>query len=410
MLQSQQNIPHKYNPRDYFGGCMRIQEEQTASFLSDFVNDIVIILPEHYDLMRNLLFILRHSGYRPIKKLLSPARKKFDTMLIAQRERRIAAERVKPTNLTIQNQGANKFAILDNKKKMLMMSCSDLCVLGDAIYNERGFNTTRIKNKFASFVSYRIELVLIGKMPIDSDFSQLLKKYGTPQQIKLYTNIISNRATHRQAPEQKVTKPVTEQKTMQKSGNGFFKKIGQSVKNAFNKAKKPVLVGGIFALSLFGGKRAYDAVTEHTATQPQTESYTIHTPKSPIVQPVNSVPQTNKSVTPQSNEIIKKTVKQLQYLKENNPTDKNMDVFQTANQLHQKFGKDAYKVVLVSAMTPYALNDYTKFNIRPTTHNMIEYLCTSELTPTQTAALNEFIAMHVNNNAINMNIFMQNQR
>jgi len=456
LLQIQLNIPKKYNSKDYWGGCMRIQEEQTTAFLNDFVNDIAIVLPEHYEILENLLYVLRSSGYKPIKKLLPHAIRKYEIMRYALRERQIAANSVKPTNLNSSDN--NKFSIIENKKKMMMMSCSDLCVLGDAINAEKKFNTTKIKSKFYAFVSYRIELVLMGKMPIDPDFKVLLKKYGTSHQINLYEKIISNRvASHTpvqmQPVKQTKTKsqpkpaakskmhpvkksvppkqqPETAQPTVKKSRTGFFKKIGQSVTKVFNKVKKPLLIGGLFALSFFGGKRAYDAVVEESNGYTKTELYTNHTTpvqQSPALNVTDSLHVNNTqnvrnnneiATSPVTNDVMKKTVEQLHKLKANNPTDRNMDVTQTANRLYQKFGNDAYKVVLVSAMTPYALNDCTKFDLRPTTHNMIEYLTTHELTPLQRNALDIFIAQHVRNNSINMNDFaaynvnqlMQNQR
>lgn len=190
-LQSQQNIPSKYNIKNYFGSCMRIQEQQTADFLDDFVNDIAIILPEHYDLMGCILFVSQDSGYKPIKKLLPLAVHKFKAMDDELHKRQTMAASILPIDTSAH--GANKYAVLGNKKKMLMMSCSNLCLLGAAIDNERGFNTTKLKNKFASFVSYRIELVLSGKMQIDSDFDRLLKLYGTPQQNKRFYNLINNK-------------------------------------------------------------------------------------------------------------------------------------------------------------------------------------------------------------------------
>lgn len=190
-LQSQQHIPHKYSTKDYWGSCMRIQEQQTADFLDDFVNDIAIILPEHYDLMDCILFVSQFSGYKPIKRLFPLAAQKFTKMHNELHSRLAAAASINPIDKTAT--GANKYAILENKKKMLMMSCSNLYLLGAAIDNERGFNTTKLKNKFSSFVSYRIELVLSGKMPIDSDFKMLLDTYGTPQQKKRYYNLINNK-------------------------------------------------------------------------------------------------------------------------------------------------------------------------------------------------------------------------
>ncbi len=456
IIQTQQSIPKKYNPRDYLGGCMRIQEDQAASFLDDFVNDIAVILPEHYDLMDRLLFVLSLSQYKPIKKLLPHAMEKYNAMMHVMRERQIAANSVKPV---LTANGPNKFNILENKKKMLLISCTDMCALGDAINSEHGFNTTKIKNKFYAFVTYRIELVLSGKMPIDPDFNVLLKKYGSVRQMDLYKKIISNQIKsytpvqiqpayksqsvaqsnpHPKTPTAKPkARPVTHsglpkkhshpvQPKQKKSGIGLFKKIGKGIKNAFDKIKKPLIIGGIFALSIFGGKRLYDASVQQNAKTAQTET-TIN--KSTNVQKTHAIntydslrvnnmqPVANNHATP-TNDVMKRTVAQLQYLKANNPIDRNMDVAQTANRLYQKFGNDASKVVLASAMTPYALNDYTKFDIRPSTHNMIEYLCTHELTPAQRNALDKFIAKHVNNNSINMNDFaaynanllMQNQR
>ncbi|MDE6250925.1 MAG: hypothetical protein K2M34_04835 [Alphaproteobacteria bacterium] len=190
-LQSQQNIPRKYSIKNYFGSCMRIHEQQTAEFLEDFINDIAIILPEHYDLMECILFVSQDSGYKPIKKLFPLAVQKFQVMNEELYKRLNAAASIAPINTNAH--GANKYAVLENKKKMMMMSCSNLCLLGAAIDNERSFNTTKLKNKFASFVSYKIELVLSGKLPIDSDFCMLLKSYGTPQQNKRYYNLINNK-------------------------------------------------------------------------------------------------------------------------------------------------------------------------------------------------------------------------
>jgi len=458
-IQTLQSMPKKYDPRDYFGSCMRMQEDQIASFLYDFINDIAVILPEHLDLMASLIFVSRSSGYKPIKKLLPAIINKYNYIESMMHKRQNAAERVKP----ILDGNAGRFNILENKKKMLMMSCSDICALGDAINAEKNFNTTRIKNKFFAFVTYRIELVLSGKMIIDPDFKVLLNKYGTSRQIHLYDQIISNRLSSYTPvqmppvskmqttvqPKQKlqpkpaakpktrpVTRPVAQQKQQpsqpkqKKSGMGFFKKIGQSVKKVFNKVKKPLLVGGIFALSIFGGKRAYDAVVEESNGYTQTESYTNNiTPvkKAPVLNLSDSLRTNNQqtvrkndktTAAPVANDVMKKTVNQLHNLKANNPIDRNMDVTGTANRLYQKFGNDAYKVVLASAMTPYALNEYTKFDLRPSTHNMIEYLCNHELTTAQRNALDVFIARHVKNNSINMNDFaaysvnqlMQNQR
>lgn len=190
-LQSQQNIPHKYNIKDYLGSCMRIQEQQTANFLDEFVNDIAIILPEHYDLMDCILFVSQFSGYKPIKKLIPLADQKFTKMNNELHERMTAAASIIPIDTTAH--GAKKYAVLENKKKMLMMSASNLCLLGNAINNERSFNTTKLKNKFDSFVSYRIELVLSGKMIIDADFKMLLECYGTSQQKKRFYDLINNR-------------------------------------------------------------------------------------------------------------------------------------------------------------------------------------------------------------------------
>lgn len=454
-IQIQQSMPKKYDPREYFGSCMRIQENQMASFLHDFLNDVAVILPKDYDLMASLIFVLRSSGYKQIKKLLPAVINKYNNMESMMHERQNAAESVKP----VLDDNPGRFNILESKKKMQMMSCSDICALGDAINAEKNFNTTRIKNKFFAFVTYRIELVLAGKMIIDRDFNVLLNKYGTSRQIALYEKIISNRlssytpvqmhhankiqtnAQSKQKPQPKaaakpktrsVARSVPQQKQQQsqpkqkKSGTGFFKKIGDGFKKVFNKVKKPLLVGGIFALSIFGGKRAYDAAVEQDAKATQTEVYTQKTTPvqkshainiSDSLRVNNRQPVAGNHATP-TNDVMKKTVGQLRYLKSNNPIDRNMDVTRTANRLYQKFGNDAYKVVLVSAMTPYALNEYTKFDLRPSTHNMIEYLCTHELTGAQRDALNKFIAKHVKNNSINMNNFaaynvnqlMQNQR
>ncbi len=458
-MQTEQHIPKKYNPRDYLGGCMRMQENQIASFLYDFVNDIAVILPEHYDLMASLLFILRSSGHKQIKKLLPRATEKYNTMMDIMHERQFAANRIKAE----LKSSANIYNILESKKKMLLMSCTDLCLLGDMINTENNFNSSKIKNKFYAFITYRIELVLSGKMPIDPDFKVLLKKYGSSHQIALYEKIISNLIPsytpvqiqsvntplfkiqscpqpkkpqvkqqplsqpkkHQEKPKSRpvATHSVPHQKQSQtpkpkekKSGTGFFKKIGNGVKKVFNKVKKPLLIGGIFALSIFGGKRAYDAVVEQDAKTTQTESYTYNKPSnvqktqainisdSLRVNNAQSVANNPTTATP-TNDVMKKTVAQLQKLKANNPTDRNMDITQTAHSLYHKFGNDAYKVVLASAMTPYALNDYTKFDIRPSTHNMIEYLCTHELNTAQKNALNQFISQHVKNNSINMNDF-----
>lgn len=424
LVQTQQHIPKKYNTRDYFGGCMRIQEQQTASFLHDFINDITIVLPKDYDLLQNLLFISRSSGYSEIKKLLPVARKKFDIMLHAFHERQAAAAKVKPVNLNDNNFG--KYSILENKKKMLLMSCTDLCLLGDAINMERNFNISRIKNKFAGFVSYRIELVLSGKMPIDPDFEILLKKYGTAHQNKLYERIISNRvrsytpvqekpvkktqikSKSKQQPKQQ-SQPVIqpEQKKTKKSGSGFFKKIGQSVKSVFNKVKKPLLIGGIFALSIFGGKKVMDSVDSDTVTT----EYTVNNqPKQNVVNDIhdNTVKSQTNVINPDTitSPVYKKSVKRLQFLKETNPADKDIDVNATAQKLYQNFGSDTYNVILTCATAPYKLNDMTKFNIKPTTHNMIDYLCNNNLSNLQRAELETFVASHI---AL-MRYNMQNQK
>ncbi|MCM1294442.1 MAG: hypothetical protein NC311_02675 [Muribaculaceae bacterium] len=438
LVQSQQHIPHKYDVRDYFGGCMRIQEEQTASFLYDFVNGTAIVLPRHYELVRNLLFILRRSGYKPIKKLLPMAVKKFDNMLIAQRARIAAADAVRPTNLNTP--GVNKFSVLANKKKMLMMSCTDICALGDAINNEHEFNTTKIKSKFASFVSYRIELVLMGKMPIDTDFPVLLKKYGTPHQIKRYTNIISNKTTLHHVPQkqpvQKTPVKVTQIKPKEnKSKGGFFKKLSNKISNTtksvLNAVKKPVLVIGIFGAAIFGGKKAADFI-ESENHQPQvaqeyfqqTTSNTVYntdtTKKLDIQQRVNETQSSSVNVqkpqnvsTPTNtaaNDVLQKSIKRLQQLKETNPTDKDMDVIATANKLYEQFGRDAYNVILTGITAPYALNNFTKFNIRPTTHEIIKYLTNNNLTAIQRAELDAFVAGHIAQMKFTMQKQSQNQR
>lgn len=190
ILQSQQSVPQHYNPRDYFGSCMRVKEDQTADFLGEFVDDIVIIQPEHFELFEKLLYVSKHSKYKPIKELLPIALEKFNAMKEKINMRQAIAEGIAPVNSNAT--GAGKYSVLENKKKMLMMSCSNICTLGDAINGEREFDTKNIKNKFMTFVSYRIELVLSGKMPADSDFNVLLNRYGTQQQIKRFSNMAAN--------------------------------------------------------------------------------------------------------------------------------------------------------------------------------------------------------------------------
>lgn len=417
LVQMQQHIPKKYNTRDYFGGCMRIQEQQTASFLRDFVNDIAIVLPKDYDLLQNLLFIARSSGYSEIKKLLPLAKKKFDVMLRIFKERQAAAAMVKPANL--DEDKINKYSILENKKKMLLMSCTDLCLLGDAINMERNFNISRIKNKFAGFVSYRIELVLSGKMPIDPDFEILLKKYGTAHQNKLYERIISNRVrSYTPVQEKPVKKPQIkskskpqpkqqsqpviqpEQKKTKKSGPSLFKKIGQSVKSVFNKVKKPLLIGGLFALSVFGGKKVLDSASDNNSQPAFNTEYTVNNqPTQTVVNDINDNAVAKHSDTVKTdtiaNPVLQKSIKRLQLLKDTNPADKNIDVNKVANKLYQNFGSDTYNVILTCATAPYKLNDKTKFNIKPSTHNMIDYLCNNNLSNLQRAELETFVASHI---------------
>lgn len=415
LLKNQQNVPHKYNTKDYFGGCARCIEQESANFLQNFIDDNFIINPEHYELLDSILFIMSRSGYSPIKKLLKRAHKKYNELIIAEQERIKERERI---------QNLKSFSILSNKKKMHAMSSADMCILGAYIENTTDISTNRIKDKFNGFARYRIDMVLSGNRAPDAGFDDLVQKYATSLQHNRYYHM-ANHSTQQTIS----TEPEQEQKQDKKSKGGFFNKIRNAAKSAFNAVKKPALVIGFLGAAVFGGKKLADvADQENSCSQPQVNqeyfqpnisksAYQADTTKTlnfeqninrPMAQS-NKNKNINKTDTVQ-NEVFQKSIKRLQQLKETNPTDKDMDVIATANKLYKQFGSDTYKVILTSATAPYALNNFTKFNIRPTTHEMIKYLSNNNLTTIQRAELDAFVAGHIAQMKFTMQNQLQNQR
>lgn len=246
---TQVNIPHKYNPNDYFGSCHRLIEEQSASFLSNYISGKYLLTPDALDLMNSYLSIMRRSSYNGITKQLKQAREKLH-----QDEKQVklnAINRHKEEEL-IKRSAVSHFSILNNKKEAKKLSSRGLLLIADLL-KEQDYSTKRLNDKLHSYALLRIEKTLKGELFVDEDFERLVRTFGTNQQ----KNMIYNRKKQGKlvvSPIASTVSPQPKQPVKHKKSQWF--------KRFWKKAKHALVASGIVILGVFGGKYAYENLSQ----------------------------------------------------------------------------------------------------------------------------------------------------
>lgn len=272
-MGAQMGVAHKYNANTYLGGNALIIEKQSASFLDDYVNGTVSLSPQAEQLLPDFFIILKNSSYPPIKKLLDKASKKYKAEII---KRHKEEEKIKAFVAT-------KFCILQNKKAMAKMSSSDMLKIAELLEEEKGYSTKRMKNQIKSFAMLKAERIIKGEIPADEGFVKLVQKFGTPQQKDFIQQHFSS------AP---AVKEVVSVEAKTKKHDGWFKRKWKAI-------KRGLVVVGIAAFGIIGGKMALNNAGESTPTgttaHPDKTEQSITPPKAD--KPVVAVEETQNAVS-----------------------------------------------------------------------------------------------------------------
>ena len=174
IIEAQASIVPNYNVKTYEGQCAYAVEQQSADFLEDYIEGKLILSDDTIALLPQYFAILKQSQYRRIKSNVTQAENIYKRSVI---EKNKEQEKIKYWKDT-------QFNILSKKKEVQKLSSADLLLIGKLINEEKGYSTTKNKDRLRSIISLRITDTLSGKIPADENFAELVDKYGTLEQKK----------------------------------------------------------------------------------------------------------------------------------------------------------------------------------------------------------------------------------
>ena len=174
IIEAQASIVPNYDIQTYEGQCALAVERQSADVLEDYIDGNIAFSSDAEDLLPKFFSVLKKSKYYRIKSSIAKAETNYKRGLIEQNKQQ---EKVKYWKDT-------QFNILSKKKEVQKLSSADLLLIGQLINEEKGYSTTKNKDRLRSIISLRITDTLSGKIPADENFAELVDKYGTLEQKK----------------------------------------------------------------------------------------------------------------------------------------------------------------------------------------------------------------------------------
>lgn len=237
-MGAQIGVPSSYSPSTYFGECSRCVEEQSSFFLEQYVNDEIVLSEKAEQDMPDYFAILRRSHFKPIRKILNKAEKKYKENVIKrykEKEKRMGWIK-------------SKFSILQNKKAMAKMSSADMLAIAELLEQETDYSTKRMQDRLRSYAIHKIDRTIKNDIPADENIDKLTRRFGTFQQ-KDY--ILKHFLNGKKSDQQEIS--AKEKK------DGWFKRKWKHI-------KKGLVVIGITTLGLLGGKTAFNQLSDKNSS------------------------------------------------------------------------------------------------------------------------------------------------